>query len=475
MRHKFISDISANTVQVAINQCCGLLIFYILSLGLSKDLFGELNWTLAVLLTLFGILSFGIDQVAVRRIAAGGPAHLVLSLYLGHTLYWGLGAYALLALAQWCFPDFFAQHHLLLWIGIGKLGIFLASPFKQVANGLEKFRPLLYMSTFSNILRALALLTLYLLGQCHIGNVVTVFIAGDIAEWLLCYAVVRWHLRVPIKLRFHLQAYRALIKEAAPQLLSVILTAGLARLDWILIGIFCTTGIVANYSFAWKAFEATTLPLLVLGPVLLARFSRIFAGGSPQPTAGQMDQLMALLRTEMVVASGSALLLNLLWAPLIDAITKGSYGAVNSTTILWLSLSLPLLYLNNFLWTINFARHRMRIILLVVAITFAVNAGANLWLIPQFDGAGAAAAFLAATVVQAFLYVWATPLVVQRTHWLPVFIAPGAAVVAGWVAHYFFAPTWAVISSAMVLYLLLLLVLGQVKRSDWLLLRRASA
>lgn len=471
MRHKFIHDISANTLQVAINQGCGLLIFYILSLALGKDLFGELNWTLAVLLTLFGILSFGIDQVAVRKIAAGGSPHWVLSVYLTHVVVWGLMVYGLLVLAHWIFPNFFVQHHLLIWIGIGKLGIFMGSPFKQITNGLEKFKALLYMATFSNILRSAALLVLYLWGHCTMENVVWVFIIGDLAEWLLCYAVMRWHLRVPIALSFHLQAYRALIKEAAPQLLSVILTTGLARLDWILIGFFCTTGIVANYSFAWKAFEATTLPLLVLGPVLLTRFAKIFTQADQQPTVTQMQPLMALLRIEMVVASGSALLLNLLWVPLIDGITHGSYGAVNSSTIFLLSLSLPLMYLNNFLWTINFARHRMKRILTIVAITFVVNAGVNLLLIPPYKGVGAAAAFLAATLVQALLYAGTTPLAIQKTNWLPVLIAPAAALVAGFGAHYFFAHTVAVICCALAFYLLLLLALGQVKREDGQLLR----
>lgn len=474
MRHKFIHDISANTLQVAINQCCGLLIFYILSLGLGKDLFGELNWTLAVLLTLFGILSFGIDQVAVRKIAAGGSAHLVLSVYLTHVVLGGLAVYGLLALAHYAFPYFFAQHHLLIWIGIGKLGLFMASPFKQIANGLEKFKALLYMTTFSNILRSIALLVLYLLGQCSIENVVWVFIIGDLAEWLLCYAVVRWQLRVAVTLSFHLQAYRALIKEAAPQLLSVILTTGLARLDWILIGFFCTTGMVANYSFAWKAFEAATLPLLVLGPVLLTRFSKIFVQTDSQPTVTQMQSLIALLRIEMVIASGTALLLNLLWAPVIDGITSGSYGAVNSSTIFLLSLSLPLMYLNNFLWTINFARHRMKHILTIVAITFVVNAGANWLLIPAYEGVGAAAAFWAATLVQALLYAVATPLGLQKTNWLQVLIAPTAALVAGFGAHCFFVHTWAVISCGLGFYLLLLLALGQVKKEDGQLLRRGG-
>jgi O-antigen/teichoic acid export membrane protein len=53
MKKKFIRDISANTLQVIINQVCGLVIFYLLSIGLDKNSFGEINWTLAVFLNRF--------------------------------------------------------------------------------------------------------------------------------------------------------------------------------------------------------------------------------------------------------------------------------------------------------------------------------------------------------------------------------------------------------------------------------------
>ncbi len=62
MKRKVIRDISLNSVQVIINQLCGLVIFYILSVNLMKSDFGEINWSLAILLTMFNVLSFGIDQ-----------------------------------------------------------------------------------------------------------------------------------------------------------------------------------------------------------------------------------------------------------------------------------------------------------------------------------------------------------------------------------------------------------------------------
>jgi len=44
VKKKFIDDISANSLQVIINQCCGLGIFYVLSTYLDKNDFGEINW-----------------------------------------------------------------------------------------------------------------------------------------------------------------------------------------------------------------------------------------------------------------------------------------------------------------------------------------------------------------------------------------------------------------------------------------------
>ena len=77
-KNRFTRNISANTLQLLINQFFGLVIFYALSRGLSKELFGQVNWSLAVLLTVFGVLGLGIDQVMVKKIAAGYNPRLFL-------------------------------------------------------------------------------------------------------------------------------------------------------------------------------------------------------------------------------------------------------------------------------------------------------------------------------------------------------------------------------------------------------------
>ncbi|MEO6541647.1 MAG: oligosaccharide flippase family protein, partial [Ferruginibacter sp.] len=172
MNRKFIRDISANTAQVIIVQCCGLVIFYLLSTKLDKNEFGEINWALAVLMTAFGILSFGIDQISIKRFASGNNAKQLLSIYCMHVLAAGTLFYILLWIIDAAFSSFFGAHHLLLMLGFAKLMIFFSTPFKQLANGLERFRPLLIMSVCSNVVRSIALIIFAYLDQIDLNTVI---------------------------------------------------------------------------------------------------------------------------------------------------------------------------------------------------------------------------------------------------------------------------------------------------------------
>ena len=98
----------------------------------------------------------------------------------------------------------------------------------------------------------------------------------------------------------------------------------------------------------------------------------------------KLNDLFVLLRFEMIIASLVALVLNILWVPVIDFITHGKYGAVNRYTILILSACMPFLYVNNFLWTINFAKGHLKMIFYIFFITFLVNVIGDIILIPFF-------------------------------------------------------------------------------------------
>lgn len=474
MKRKLLKDLSANTLRMIINQVCGLVIFYVLSVFFSKNDFGEINWSLAVLLTAFGILSFGIDQVAVKKIAAGANPQFILSIYVTHVLLAGGIFYVLLIIIQLLFPGF-QQHHLLLFLGVGKLMIFFSTPFKQLANGLEKFRLLLYMSVCSNIIRSISLILFSLFSQPYITTVIIIFIAGDIAELFLSFFITKKILKIPLSVKPGKKNYFQLLKESLPQAGVVIFTSAIARFDWIFLGILASNIALAEYSFAFKVFEVATLPLLVVAPVLIPRFTRLFHSPSVSPEPEKLNNLFVLLRFEMIIASLVALILNILWIPVIDFITHGKYGTVNHYTILILSACMPFLYVNNFLWTISFARGQLKMIFYIFFITFLVNFTGDIILIPFFGGEGAAIAYLLAIFIQFILFWMKADITGLKKNGYSILLCPLTSFAGGALATLLFTGMWTIMVMSIFFFFILLIFNRQLRLSDWQILKRITS
>ena len=471
MKRKLTKDISANTFQVIIYQLTGILIFYFCSKYLDKRDLGEINWSVALLYTSFSILGFGIDQVTIRKIAAGHSPGSLMKLYLLHVAITGLFFYLILLSGDLLFKGFFHNHYLLVVIGLCQFLLFLSTPFKQIAAGKEKFRKLLYMSTCSNIVKAAGVLGLEWMHRLTIHGVVSMFVAGAVMELLVCVYLSRDLLKGPIRVALDKKVYMGLIRESLPQLGSVIFNSALARFDWILLGLISTSVILADYSFAYKVFEISTWPLMALGPLLLPKFTRLFPGGGSPDLLGGDGELLLLLRVEMIISCFIALLLNMLWDPFIDRITGGKYGLVNTRNIFVLSGCMPFLYLNNFLWTVNFAKGRMRPVFFVSMIAFLVNLSGDVLLIPFFQGFGAAIAFLAAVLIQALLYSRVTGVGSFHKAWASLLFCAGSALVSGLLGRHLFPDVYARTAFSACAYLALLLPAGQLRPADWRVLK----
>lgn len=473
MKRKFLHDVSLNTLQVVVVQSCALIIFYLLSTRLTKNEFGEMNWTLAVFLTAFGILALGIDQVAVRRMASGNSPAPLLSTYIRHVLTAGGLFYIVLFTGSILFPSFFQQHRLLLLLGAGKLLLFFSTPFKQLATGLEQFRWLLLMAVTSNILRAAALLVLDGINLLNLHVAVVVFVAGDLAELLVCVFIMQSMMKIPLKLQWNNGDYKSLVKEALPQFGVAVFASALSRLDWIFLAALTGNVILANYSFAYKVFEVATLPMLVMAPLLIPRFTRLFHHTGKIP-GDKITDLFVLLRLQVIMASMVALILNILWVTVIDSLTGNRYGAVNQVTILLLSASMPFLYLNNFLWTINFAQGRLKMIFYVFLTSFILNLAGDMVLIPFFNAEGAAMAYSIAIIGQSAIYLRKTALAGLQQNSYRLLICPLAAMAGGFVTTTFFDMLWIKLLLAPAIYLLLLYAARLISFTDWIAFKRVT-
>lgn len=463
MKQSFRNNISATAIQLLLNQLFGLLVFYFLSKSLSKSDFGELNWTLAIFITAFTIISFGLDQIMIKKIAAGENKSQALSIYFFHVLISGGLFYSLLIILYFIFPQFFEKHYLLLLLGAGKLLLSFSNPFKTIAAGQEHFRAALYMSISSTLLKGIGVFFLFYSNNINLTTIIPVFIIADCSELIFGFYLSRKILKIPLLIKFHKKAYVQLLKEAFPQIGVVIFSSALARIDWILIGFFLSASKLAEYSFAYKAFELSYLPLLAIAPLLVPYFTRLLKKGQ---NLDQHENVQLLLRAEMMISCFFALCLNILWNPFIDNITSGKYGTVNTTTIFILSTSLPVLYLNNFLWSIHFACGNLKLILYSFAIAFFINVLGNVILIPIYQNEAAAFVYLISISAQTIFYVSRLKNKI-RIGWQPLLLCSASAFLSGLISKYSSLNIWWLIPYSIIIYIFLLLFTTQIRKNDW--------
>jgi O-antigen/teichoic acid export membrane protein len=465
MSPKLIKDISASSAQVILNQVFGLLIFLLTSRYLDKPVYGEMNWSLAVLTVVTTIMSLRLEQLVVRRVAAGPDASKLVTLFTAHLVFTSFVFYTLLLIASFLFPGFFKTHYLLMVLAISHLLSFLSSPFKQLANGRENFRYLALMSTIANLIRAVWLMTIVIFSYLTIEWVLVVYIISSVVELIICFYIGKYRLQVPYNKQHGLKDYLILIRESLPLAGTVILNASIARIDWILLGLFRTREETANYSFAYKVFELSPFPLLIIAPILLSRFSRLFSNPSYNFLERKKD-LGMLIRIEMILATGIPLVLNIVWTPLVNLLTANKYGSVNESTFFILSCCIPFLYMNNLLWSALFAQERIGRIFRVTFITFLIILAGDLALISPLGAKGAALVYLFATLVEYINYMRSSSLSSISESWTSPLSCVLAAFASGFLAFYTSDALLIRLLIALPVFCFLLLATKQLRKSD---------
>ncbi|MBS1665717.1 MAG: oligosaccharide flippase family protein [Bacteroidetes bacterium] len=410
-----LRNVSMNTLQILSNQVLGVFIFLLLSRYLDKISYGELNWALAVLTLATTILSFRLEQIVVRDIAAGKDAGHLLTLFIVHTVGAALLLLGVLAAGYY----FFDLPPLLWWFSFSQVLLLIALPFRQLVTGKSAFGWLALLASVSNIIRCLGLLAFVCFSALTMEVVLILFTVSALAEWVVGVIVVFIRLGVPLVWK---AGWVALVRDSFPQLGLVFLNAGMARIDWVLMGVWGEPGKVAEYSFSYRAYEFSPFPLLVLAPFLLNSCARRVAGGVFTPPSWLKDYIRAAL----VLGTLLPLLGVLAWTPVVDWLTMNKYGRTGMLPFLLLSCSIPFQYLINVHWSIEFAKNRLGHIFRVTAITALVVVAGDLAAIPFYGGVGAAAVWLVSMIVQYSLY--------ERNWNKRLLLAIGIAVLAGGVA-----------------------------------------
>jgi O-antigen/teichoic acid export membrane protein len=402
MAKKIIRDVSSSTIQVILNQVLGLAIFYILSRYLSIEDFGELNWSIAVVSTLIILVGVGLEQIVLKRVAIRNDHALAARVFIFHTLLSSLLFFSVLVILTLLLGSVYHRWYLFPGIAISALITYLSSPFKQIANGKEKFQYLAIMSLAANVSRSVLLALTIAFFSLSLYNIVLIYIISALIELLISTIIVSRKLKQNILPVWDKREFLSLIKESFPQLGVLIFDSALARIDWIMLGIFSGAVATAEYSFAYKVFEISRLPMLIIAPVLLPKLSRYFI--QHKMDSVQQNSLHFLLRLEAIIAMVIPIALNLCWVPLVSDVTADKYGLNNRLVYLILSFSVPMHYLTNFLWTMAFAQRQIRLTFYITVAVSVSNILLNFVLIRFFGTTGAAIAFTSSTLLQVILY-----------------------------------------------------------------------
>lgn len=396
-------------------QVLATLFFYLLSVYFSKEDFGIISWCNAIAFMLTAAAGLGMEQVALRNMAVEKKKFIsrTLSVYFLHTLLTAVILFVLLAGLASFYPLSY-RLSLLPWFFGAQALLYIATPFRALLNAGSRFTPYAVISMVSNISK-LSLLVYFGKGM-----------SLTTALWILCAAhafeliALILFLGLGAKLPFApaWQRYKKLVRESMPQYLSVLFDMALSRADWILLGALASTAAVAEYSFAFRAFEMERLPAIMATTLLLPLASRALGrpGADPASALPQFNTLMVGIPALM---GWLATLGALLWQPLLGNLMGSEYGAASRVPFTLLALALPFQFAINLLWIQLFAAQRYRLIARNTAFTAVANIGLSFILIPYFGATGAAISFMTAAVIQFVIYSVAAlktgfPLPLQR-------------------------------------------------------------
>lgn len=467
MRSKFFLDMSISTLQAFLNQLSGVIVFLIISKYLDKSGVGYINWTLALLIVIFSILGFGMENIAVQKAATGNNPRVLLESYLFHVMIIGLVFLSLSWSIQYIIPGFKENGRLFFLLSLSQCLSFFAIPYRQIVNGLQKFGMLFVMSSLGNCIKITGIFLLAVFDRVSVVTVIYVYVLASLLELVLSIVLYKIKLGLVVLPKYNRERYRAFIREGLPQVGIHFFNAAIQRMDWILLGILSTTLMVAEYSVTNRLFELAMLPLVIIAPVIFPRIAKLFEPGSRLPDEWKMRELTTLIRLELVLSAFVIVVVNSCWTDIVDLLTANKYGNSTRQIIFIMSFAMPVLYINNIFWSILFARQQMRDLFYIFLATLISMVTVDLFLIPIYQAKGAAVGYVTAVCVQCIFYFRKVQIVEIRNSVLHIFPVAVSALAAGflsaWLVDFF---VWRILIASGC-YFFMLIISGQIGAADW--------
>ena len=396
MKKSLIKSFFSSGLQAIAVQVLGVLFIAIVAKVLPKGEFGMIQTANAIAMFVTTALSFGMEQVVVRRIAASSSSDWAAAAFLFHNFIGSIVAFAIILFISFIYPDPNSAIYYLPLFFAAQAIVFLVTPLKQFLNAKHMFTPYGVIAVLSNLFKIGLAIILYKRAYLNISTAGSILLICATIELIGLLIYIR--AKTSFKLSFKFVAYKKLLKESAPQYMATLFDSSLSRLDIILLGLIGTYIASADYGFAYRAYEMARLPIVIVAPVILNVFARMM---NSKLSEEQKSLVKNVYNIEIFAAMLIPLILNIIWSPLLNLVFDDKYGSSNSVIFMLLSICIPLHFFINLMWTISFSAKKYKKIATITMLSAVLNLVLNICLIPYYGGLGAAVAYLITTLFQA--------------------------------------------------------------------------
>jgi O-antigen/teichoic acid export membrane protein len=345
--------------------------------------YGDFVWVVNLATIAEVFMDFGLHQITVRAIArdaqrAGQLLHTSMRLKALP----GVGmivVFTLLAVLQRSEPTVRLACTIMLVSATMRSYLLTA---KGVLQGLEAFGADALVTAVDRAL-LLAACSLALWRGASIVQLSLVFLGARVVSAAVALALARRRVGPG---RSDPELWRALPIEALPVGLFLLVLNLYNRVDMDMLGAMAGSRATGLYGAAYPLYEGLTYATAVISAVLVPRLSRLW---EREPAAYGRLVLQGLAG-----AVGLAVIVAAVAWPLADWGIRifGAGFDPAATTLRWLLLGLPFVYVIWVLHSVAIASHHTRTLLVVTAIGTALNVTLNAFLIPRYSYDGAAIA-----------------------------------------------------------------------------------
>lgn len=376
-RNLFYSTIAAGSA--------GLMLLLLIVAGRSLGVadYGAFVYAINIATIAEVFMDFGLHQVTIRAIArdarqAGHMLQTSLALKVlpgaGMVLVFGAVVFVLR-------PEPAVRIASLILLGSATMRSYVLTA-RGVLQGLEAFGADAFVTAADRAVLLVACVAALWHGASLIAFCV-VFLVARIATALVAVAVARRYVGAG---RVDPELWRRLPAEALPIGLFLLILNLYNRVDTVILGRMAGDYATGLYGSAYPLYEGLTYPAAVISAVLAPRLSRLWSTGGPE--------YGRLVRNGLVGSAALAIVAAAVAWPLAGIALRifGEGFEPAATSLRWLLIGLPFIYVIWVLHPLAIAGHHNRTLLTVTGIGTVINIVLNLVLIPRYSYNGSAAA-----------------------------------------------------------------------------------